>query len=172
MYMDMLERAVKAMRAGKEPNIEQPLADNTDVNLRIPALIPEDYLPDVHSRLVLYKRIAGAETHAALRELQVEMIDRFGLLPEPAKNLLRVTEIKLTAEAMGVSKLEASATGGKIEFGADAEVDPLKIVQLVQSQPSVFSLAGANGLNFKIPMEKAEDRLQRITDLLESLKPQ
>ncbi|MDO3386386.1 transcription-repair coupling factor [Gilvimarinus sp. SDUM040013] len=172
MYMDMLDRAVKAMRAGKEPNIEQPLADNTDVNLRIPALIPEEYLPDVHSRLVLYKRIAGAESHEALRELQVEMIDRFGLLPEPAKNLLRVTEIKLAAEAMGVAKLEASSAGGKIEFGPDTQVDPLKIVQLVQSQPTVFSLAGANGLNFKVPMVETEDRLQRITDLLDSLKSQ
>ncbi|MBU2885137.1 transcription-repair coupling factor [Gilvimarinus agarilyticus] len=170
MYMDMLDRAVKAMRAGKEPNIEHPLADNTDVNLRIPALIPDDYLPDVHTRLVLYKRIAGAENREALRELQVEMIDRFGLLPEPAKNLMRVTELKLMAEAMGVTKLEASASGGKIAFGADIQVDPLKIVQLVQAQPKVFSLAGASGLSFKIPMEEPEERLQRITDLLETLQ--
>ncbi|MCP8898805.1 transcription-repair coupling factor [Gilvimarinus xylanilyticus] len=170
MYMDMLDRAVKAMRAGKQPNIEAPLADNIDVNLRIPALIPDDYLPDVHTRLVLYKRIAGAENAEALRELQVEMIDRFGLLPEPTKNLLRVTELKLRAKTLGVAKLEASASGGKVEFGPDAEIDPLKIVQMVQSQPQVFSLAGANGLSFKIPMPETEDRLQRVTDLLDNLE--
>ncbi|WP_020210387.1 transcription-repair coupling factor [Gilvimarinus chinensis] len=169
MYMDMLDRAVKALRSGKQPNIDAPLADNIDVNLRIPALIPDDYLPDVHTRLVLYKRIAGAETPEALRELQVEMIDRFGLLPEQTKNLLRVTEIKLDAEKLGIAKLEASAGGGKVEFGPDAQIDPLKIVQMVQSQPQVFSLAGANGLNFKVPMPDAEDRLQRVTDLLASL---
>lgn len=169
MYMDMLDRAVKALRSGKQPNIEQPLADNTDVNLRIPALIPSDYLPDVHTRLVLYKRIAGASDTNALKELQVEMIDRFGLLPPAAKNLLNVTEIKIIAESMGVTKLEASATGGKIEFGSDASVDPLKIVQMVQSQPSVFSLAGANELRFKVPMPEAEDRLQRVSDLLANL---
>lgn len=170
MYMDMLDRAVKALRSGKEPNIDHPLDDNIDVNLRVPALIPDSYLPDVHARLVLYKRIAGAETPEALRELQVEMIDRFGLLPEPAKNLLRVTGIKLTAATLGVVKLEASANGGKLEFGAQTSVDPLKIVQMVQGQPGVFSLAGASGLSFKIPMPEAEDRLQRMTDLLETLQ--
>src|SRR5690606_8080884 len=100
LYMEMLDRAVRAMRQGKTPNIEQPLDDHTEVNLRIPALIPDDYLPDVHGRLVMYKRIAGAESAEALRELQVEMIDRFGLLPEPVKNLMQVTEIKLEAAAL------------------------------------------------------------------------
>ncbi|UTF60936.1 transcription-repair coupling factor [Gilvimarinus sp. DA14] len=169
MYMDMLDRAVKALRSGKQPNIDAPLADNIDVNLRIPALIPDDYLPDVHTRLVLYKRIAGADSQEALRELQVEMIDRFGLLPEQTKNLLRVTEIKLAAEKLGIVKLEASAGGGKVEFGPEAPIDPLKIVQMVQSQPQVFSLAGASGLSFRIPMPDAEDRLQRVNDLLASL---
>jgi transcription-repair coupling factor (superfamily II helicase) len=171
LYMDMLERAVKAMRAGKEPNINQPLEDNTDVNLRVPALIPGDYLPDVHARLVMYKRLAGAANSEALRELQVEMIDRFGLLPEPVKNLVQVTDIKLTAAELGIKKLEASATGGKLEFAPDTRVDPYNIVQLVQNQPNVFRLEGANLLKFTLPMEDSEMRLEHIRDLLKMLQP-
>ncbi|WP_041523462.1 transcription-repair coupling factor [Gilvimarinus agarilyticus] len=171
LYMDMLDRAVKAMRAGKEPNINQPLEDNTDVNLRIPALIPDDYLPDVHSRLVMYKRLAGATSTESLRELQVEMIDRFGLLPEPVKNLVQVTQIKLTAAELGIKKLEASATGGKLEFSAETTVDPYNIVQLVQTQPHVFRLEGANLIKFTLPMPDAESRLEHVNDLLRLLKP-
>jgi len=171
LYMDMLDRAVKAMRAGKEPNINQPLDDNTDVNLRIPALIPSDYLPDVHARLVMYKRLAGAADSEALRELQVEMIDRFGLLPEPLKNLVQVTEIKLLAAELGIKKLEAGSNGGKLEFAAETTVDPFNIVQLVQSQPRVFRLEGANLLKFTLPMDDAPSRIERVKDLLQMLKP-
>ena len=105
--MEMLERAVKAIRAGKTPNLDQPLELATEVNLRISALIPDEYLPDVHNRLMLYKRISNAKTADDLRELQVEMIDRFGLLPEPTKNLFAVTDLKLSAEALGITKIDA-----------------------------------------------------------------
>src|SRR5690606_17923002 len=137
LYMDMLDRAVKAIRQGKQPDIDSPHDDVIDVNLRIPALIPSDYLPDVHTRLVMYKRLAGAETTEALRELQVEMIDRFGLLPEQTKNLFRVTQIKIKAQNIGITKLEASARGGRIEFSSETRVDPYTIVQLVQKQPHI-----------------------------------
>ncbi len=169
LYMDMLDRAVRAMRQGKTPNIEQPLDGHTEVNLRIPALIPDDYLPDVHGRLVMYKRIAGAETAEALRELQVEMIDRFGLLPVPVKNLMQVTEIKLEAAALGIAKLEASAAGGRLEFTEDTRVDPLSLVQLVQSQPHIYRLDGASALKFNLPLESAETRVTHIRELLRKL---
>ncbi|MGD8430297.1 MAG: transcription-repair coupling factor, partial [Ectothiorhodospiraceae bacterium] len=93
LYTELLERAVRDLRSGREPALDRPLHHGAEVDLRIPALLPEDYLPDVHSRLVLYKRIANASDRDQLRELQVEMIDRFGLLPEPAKNLFRLTEL-------------------------------------------------------------------------------
>lgn len=102
LYMEMLERAVKAIRKGEQPNLEQPLGGGPEINLRLPALIPEDYLPDVHARLILYKRIANAADEDGLKELQVEMIDRFGLLPEPTKNLVRLTLLKLQAEKLGI----------------------------------------------------------------------
>ncbi|UFH51649.1 transcription-repair coupling factor [Pseudomonas sp. KNUC1026] len=101
LYMEMLERAVKAIQKGEQPNLEQPLGGGPDINLRLPALIPDDYLPDVHARLILYKRIASAADEEGLKDLQVEMIDRFGLLPDPTKNLMRLTLLKLKAEATG-----------------------------------------------------------------------
>lgn len=170
LYMEMLEQAVKSIRQGKQADLENSLRNVTEVNLNIPALIPADYLPDVHGRLVMYKRLASAENKDNLRDLQVEMIDRFGLLPEQTKNLFRVTEIKIQAQAMGIQKLEANSRGGFIEFSSDTKVDPFKIVTLVQSQPRVFKLDGANKLKFSVPMESTEDRLQHIQQLLQNLR--
>lgn len=171
LYMDMLERAIKAIRQGKEPNINAPLETGLEINLRIPALIPADYLPDVHTRLVLYKRLANAESEDALRELQVEMIDRFGLLPEPTKNLVKVTQLKLTAQAIGVAKLEAGESSGRVEFSEETRVDPMTIVQLVQTRPQIYQLAGANQLKFKQDMFDGETRLRVVAELLEHLTP-
>ncbi|GMG88171.1 transcription-repair coupling factor [Biformimicrobium ophioploci] len=172
LYMEMLDRAVKAIRSGKTPNIDDPLESPAiDVNLRIPALIPDDYLPDVHSRLLMYKRIANAESSEALRELQVEMIDRFGLLPEATKNLFRVTEIKLTAGELGISKLEANAERGRMEFADSTQVDPFTIVKLVQAQPGRYQLQGANQLRFELDDDSTPDsRIREVNELLQKLK--
>lgn len=172
LYMDMLDRAVKAIRQGKQADIEQALKESIDINLRIPALIPADYLPDVHLRLVMYKRLANADSDEALRDLQVEMIDRFGLLPEQTKNLFRVTQIKIRADQLGISKLEANSRGGRIEFSGNTQVDPLKIVKLVQTQPRIYKLEGANQIKFALDLESVEKRLQSVVDLLEYLTPQ
>ena len=171
LYMDMLERAIKAIRRGEELDINAPLESAVEINLRIPALIPDDYLPDVHSRLVLYKRLANAESDETLRELQVEMIDRFGLLPEPVKNLFRVTQLKLQAQAIGIDKLEAGGQSGRVEFSEQTQVDPMAIVQLVQTQPQIYQLAGANQLKFKQDMSDTEARLTAATELLTLLTP-
>jgi transcription-repair coupling factor (superfamily II helicase) len=169
LYMDMLDRAVKAIRQGKQADLEKALSEAIEINLRIPALIPADYLPDVHTRLVMYKRLANADSEEALRDLQVEMINRFGMLPEQIKNLFRVTHIKITAETIGITKLEANARGGKIEFSSDTRVDPLKIVKLVQSQPRIYKLEGANQLKFTMDLEATEKRIQTVVDLLDHL---
>jgi len=171
LYMEMLDRAVKAIRKGKIPDPTNEFDGMVDVNLRIPALIPADYLPDVHSRLVMYKRLANADSEEGLRELQVEMIDRFGLLPEQTKNLVRVTQIKLKAQAIGIAKLEAGARSGVIEFSSDTRVEPLTIVKMVQAAPNAYKLEGANKLKFNLSMESAEQRLQQVTSLLDKLMP-
>ncbi|WP_237056041.1 transcription-repair coupling factor [Microbulbifer sediminum] len=170
LYMEMLDQAVKAIREGRTPNIDEPLeSPAVDVNLRVPALIPEDYLPDVHGRLMMYKRIANAGDTQELKELQVEMIDRFGLLPEPVKHLFRTTEIKLRAEQMGIRKLEASAARGRIEFSEETAVDPLTLVKLVQTQPGRYQLQGANQLSFALDEEGPDMRLNQVAGVLEQL---
>ncbi|WP_413662430.1 transcription-repair coupling factor [Microbulbifer sp. CNSA002] len=170
LYMEMLDKAVKAIREGRTPNIDEPLeSPAVDVNLRVAALIPEDYLPDVHGRLIMYKRIANATDGQQLKELQVEMIDRFGLLPESVKHLFRTTEIKLKAENMGIRKLEASAARGRIEFAENTRVDPLTLVKMVQTQPGRYQLAGANQLNFSLDEEGTDRKLQEINEVLEKL---
>ncbi|GAA5317214.1 MAG: transcription-repair coupling factor [Candidatus Pelagadaptatus aseana] len=170
LYMDMLDRAVKALKEGKTPNADAAIDTGIDINLRLPALIPDDFLPDVHARLMMYKRISAADSDTALKELQVEMIDRFGLLPEPCKNLFKVASIKLKAHQMGIKKLEAGQKGGKIEFGSVTEVDPLTIVKMVQTQPQHYRLEGASALKFDLDMDNPESRINNVESLLARLK--
>ena len=166
LYMEMLTRAVNAIRDGKTPNLDRPLREGTEINLHVPALLPEAYLPDVHGRLVLYKRISNAEDETALSDLQAEMIDRFGQLPEPAKTLLRITRLKLTAESLGISRIDLGAEGGKVEFSEDTPIDPGTIVALVQSEPHRYRLRNGNLLAVSETMEKAETRFHKATALL------
>ena len=170
LYMNMLERAVKDIREGKTPNLDQSFRKGVEVNLHLPALIPEAYLRDVHARLVLYKRLANAEDTEQLKELQVEMVDRFGRLPEPCKNLIRVTRLKLRADKLGIRRVDVSEHGGKLEFGAQTQVDPGAIVNLVQQAPATYRLASANQLAIDIEMEKHEHRFQEVEQLLAKLE--
>lgn len=172
LYMEMLDQAVKAIKEGKIPNLDQPVFHGAEVNLRLPALIPDDYLPDVHHRLILYKRIANAKTNDELHELKVEMIDRFGLLPQACKLLFEVTQIRCHAEKMGIKKIEAGPSNGRIEFESDTQVDPLSLVKMVQSEPQNYSLDGAEALKFKADMNEHEKRLNTIKALLKQLSPE
>jgi transcription-repair coupling factor (superfamily II helicase) len=170
LYMDMLDQAVKAIKEGREVDLEAPFDHEVEINLRIPALIPEHYLPDVNLRLNLYKRLASAQDVAALEDLQVEMIDRFGLLPPQIKNLMRQTRIRFKAEQLGIAKIEASAGGGRFEFAKETSVEPLAIVKLVQSQPQRYKLQGANQLQFTEDLELPDERLDFIFSLIQTLE--
>ncbi|MFT4886328.1 MAG: transcription-repair coupling factor (superfamily II helicase) [Pseudohongiellaceae bacterium] len=170
LYTEMLEEAVAAIKSGKSPDIALNQDKTIDINLRIPALIPEDYLPDVHTRLIMYKRLATAKTSDELEDLQVEMIDRFGLLPEPLKRLVRVTALKLRAQKLGIRKVDANVKNGRIEFSPNTSVDPLSLVQLIQHDPMTFKLTGANQLHFIHDCEDHEDKLHFIDQLLDKIK--
>ena len=148
LYTELLERAVRAIREGRQPELERPLDHGAEVDLGIPALIPDDYLPDVHTRLVMYKRIASAESEEDLRELQVEMIDRFGLLPGPVKNLFAVTGLKLQARPIGIRKLEVGEKGGRIQFTEEPNIDFGRVIQLIQTQPGSYRLDPPDRLRF------------------------
>ncbi|MBK9427788.1 MAG: transcription-repair coupling factor [Gammaproteobacteria bacterium] len=171
LYMELLERAVDSLRRGGTAEIDLSARPGAEVNLHIPALIPEAYVPDVHTRLMLYKRLAGAADEAALRELQVEMIDRFGLLPDEVRNLCRVTLLRQRATELGIVKIEAGVEGGLFEFSQSTTVDPLALVHLVQRQPDRYRLRGATTLRFTARAPTADERVQAVEDLLERLTP-
>ena len=141
------------------------------MNLRIPALIPDDYLPDVHNRLMLYKRIASADNQEGLKELQVEMIDRFGLLPEQAKNLMHQSALRIRAEALGITKVDAGKEWAGFEFGSSTPVDPLILVKKVQSSPGDYRLEGANSFRFRLDDASTSGKLDCISDMLGQLTP-
>ncbi|MDP1932134.1 MAG: transcription-repair coupling factor [Gammaproteobacteria bacterium] len=170
LYTEMLDEAVKAIREGRTPNIEASLQNISEVNLRIPALIPEEYLPDIHTRLIMYKRIAGAKNDEEIGELQVEMIDRFGLLPDQTKLLFKLTALRLRAQSMGISKIDANTQTGKLSFSQTTRVDPRSIVQLVQQQPKVYKLSGSTQLHFTHNAAPGDKRIEFINGMLGLLK--
>lgn len=173
LYMEMLNQAVDALRSGKIPDLDSPLEPvNQEVNLHVPTLIPDDYLPDVQARLILYKRIASAKDSAALDALQVEIIDRFGLLPIQLKQLFSVTQVKLLAQSLGIVKLDLGEERGKLEFSKTTRVDPLMIVNLVQQESQTFRLEGSSTLRIQCALETFEQRLAFAHELLERLTPQ
>ncbi|HEX7048229.1 MAG TPA: transcription-repair coupling factor [Gammaproteobacteria bacterium] len=172
LYSELLERAVNALKKGEVPDLDRPLDHGPEIELKIPALLPADYMPDVHMRLVLYKRIASAPDHATLDELQVEMIDRFGLLPEPAKNLFRLAELRLKATPLGIAKIEAGPSGGRLVFTSKPAVDPMAIINLVQRESRTYKLDGQEKLRFVTELEEPEERFEFVRDLLDRLKPE
>ena len=171
LYSDMLARAVAALQRGEEPDLESSLHDGIEIELHLPALIPESYLGDVQSRLTLYKRIASAKDANALRELQVEMIDRFGLLPEMTKNLFEIAGLRQKAETIGISKLDFGPQGGRLEFRENASADPGALIGLVQERSHEFRMDGPQKLRILIREESANQRLQLGRELIGHLMP-
>jgi len=172
LYMQLLDRAVKAIQDGKTPNMDTPLEPiSQEVNLHTSTLIPEDYLPDVHGRLILYKRIANASNSEELSDLYAEMIDRFGNLPQPLRHLFSVTELKLKLEVLGILRLDLGENGGRIEFSPQTRVDPLAVVTLVQRESNIYRLDGATLLRVNRPLKDFEARLSFANELLEQLAP-
>jgi transcription-repair coupling factor (superfamily II helicase) len=169
LYMDLLERAVQALKAGRTPELDRPLDHGAEIDLGIPALLPADYLPDVHTRLVLYKRIASAGSPEELKDLQVEMIDRFGLLPRPAQNLMEITQLKLRVQHYGIKKIEAGPSGGRVLFGPEPKVDPARIIRLVQSAPKEFKLDGGDKLRFLADLTEPSQRIGQVARVLGQL---
>ena len=169
LYTRLLERAVAALRAGRTPVLDRPLDTGTEIDVREPALIPEDYLADVHTRLIMYKRIASAPHEEALEELLVEMIDRFGPAPAAARLLFDLTRLKLRATPLGVRRIEAGANGGRIVFHPEPGVDPGSVIRLVQSEPERFRLDGAERLRFAGELPDADSRVEAVRCLLDSL---
>ncbi|MGI9309442.1 MAG: transcription-repair coupling factor, partial [Gammaproteobacteria bacterium] len=169
LYTELLGRAVTAIRSGATPELDERMHQGPEINLRLPALLPDNYMPDVHLRLTHYKRIANAGTRAVLRDLQVELIDRFGLLPDATKNLFRQTEIKLLATTLGIKKIDAYSAGGYIEFASDTAVNPEYLVQLLQLESGSYTLDAQQRLRFTAEMESVESRFEFVEQLVDDL---
>ncbi|MBO1254920.1 transcription-repair coupling factor [Alteromonas sp. 5E99-2] len=166
LYMDMLEQAVEALKEGKEPSLDDALAQQTDIELRIAALLPEDYIGDVNMRLSLYKKLANCKNQDDIDEFQVECIDRFGLLPDPAKNLVSMAALKIRAKALGIEKIEMHSLGGTLLFSSEMKVNPGFIIQLVQKRNREFKFEGSQKLKWVIKTDDAKARLQKVSALL------
>ena len=169
LYSELLERAVRAIQRGEKFDVHQPVNHGAEVELNVPALIPNTYLPDVHARLRLYKRISNAQTDDELRELQVEMIDRFGLLPQETKNLFEIMRLRQRATELGIRKLEAHAKGGRIVFMPTPKVRPEKIIRLIQTKTKEFKLDGDNKLRFIMEVPQAPERIKAVNQVLDAI---
>jgi len=169
LYLDMLEHAVKALKAGEEPVLDQPLAAATEVELRLPAFLPESFVGDVHVRLSLYKRIAAAAHAEALDELTAELHDRFGALPPAAQNLMRIARLKLTARALGVRRLDLGPQGGSVLFEERSAIDPATVVRLVQKSAREYRLDGPLRLRVSRQLPAESARFEYAAQLLQRL---
>jgi transcription-repair coupling factor (superfamily II helicase) len=166
MYTELLERAVSSLKRGEEPLLDVPLHSGVEIDLDVPSLLPADYIYDVDTRLVLYKRISNAETADDLRELQVELIDRFGLLPEAAKNLFAQTELKIKLSALGVAKIKGNLQAGIIEFTDKPKISTAQLIKLIQFQPDRYQFDGKKTLSFKHECNTIQQQLDFLNNLL------
>jgi transcription-repair coupling factor (superfamily II helicase) len=168
MYLDMLEHAVKALREGRTPDLDRPLAAASEVELHVPALLPADYVPDVHLRLSLYQRMAASDL-AQLRDLAAELVDRFGPLSDPASNLLRLAELRVRARSLGIRRLELGPLGGSVQFEADNKVDTRVVLQLIQKQSRDYRLDGPLKLRISFDLDTPAERFTHAATLLDLL---
>ncbi len=169
LFMEMLERAVKALKEGKIANLEEPLRSGPEVNLHIPALLPDAFMPDVHLRLILYKRISSVADDMDLQDIHAELIDRFGPLPDEVKHLLDITRLKLKAKELGIEKIDMGDTAGTIVFSGDTNVEPIKLIQLIQKEPLSYKLLDSSKLRFYAAPETNEERFTYLHTLLKKI---
>jgi transcription-repair coupling factor (superfamily II helicase) len=169
LYSELLERAVRTLKAGGNIDQDREIANGCEIDLHAPALLPEDYLPDVHLRLMLYKRIAGATSADELLSLKEEIIDRFGNLPLATERLFRAAELKMSAAPLGIKKIDAGPKGARIEFTARPNVDPATLIALLQSAPRRYRLDGPNKLRIVEEMPEPDDRIRVLRAAIDRL---
>ncbi len=168
LYNDMLSAAISSLRQGKEPDMAHPLGVTTEINLHTPALLPNDYCGDIHQRLVIYKRLANCNTQDELDEMHQELIDRFGLLPEPAQTLLDSHRLRILAKPLGISKVDASSEAIQFQFVPNPPIDPLKIITLIQSRRYV-KMAGQDKLRIELKHDDLHQRVLAIRNFFGAL---
>jgi transcription-repair coupling factor (superfamily II helicase) len=169
LYLELLERAVAALRSGKTPELERPLHHGPEIDLHVPSLLPEAYLPDVHARLVLYKRLSAVSTEIELDDLQAETVDRFGLLPDPARHLFRIARLRTAATPLGIERLDVAPAGGSVTFNDATPIDPGALILLVQRSGRTMRFDGPSKLRIAGTWPQGEQRFAAAQGLLDQL---
>ena len=169
LYTEMLKQAVRDLKKGRQPDLDAPLGITTEIKLHSPALLPEDYCPDIHERLVLYKRLAVCETVRQINAIHEELVDRFGLPEQPVKTLIESHHLRLAAKELGIDAIDATSEAVTITFGKHHQIDPTEIILLIQSDRN-YRLAGADKLRFTAQMEDVEMRIKMVKSVLKTLK--
>ena len=169
LYSEMLNQAVRALKAGREPDLDEPLGVTTEVNLHTPALLPDDYCPGVHERLVIYKRLANCETEDALEDLKEELIDRFGLLPPPTESLLAAHQLRIAGKALGVKKIDSAPERTIITFKPKPSFEPIKLIQLIQKDGR-YRLHGQDKVKIERPVPSLNERARMVREFFHALR--
>jgi len=172
LYSELLDRAVKALKQGKVPDPDVPLHSGIEIDMGLPALIPDDYVYDIHQRLMLYKRIASASNQESLDDIRVELIDRFGLLPDTLKNLFSVTEIKLVAQDIGITNIQVVDTGIKLKFNEQPNINHVKLIEMIQTQSSLYHFDGKQTFRILESFDNIEERTKQIYHVINTLGQQ
>lgn len=169
LYSALLDAAIKSLKAGHEPDMQQPLGISAEIRLHVPALLPENYCGDIHERLILYKRMAACDDETELDEIYRELIDRFGLLPDPARALLDSHRLRIEAKTLGITKIDASPDQIQLQFIPDPPIDAAKIIQLLQSGKE-YSLSGPDRLRLELQIPEVSERIVKIRKVIATLK--
>jgi transcription-repair coupling factor (superfamily II helicase) len=165
MYSDMLNHAVKQLKSGTEPDLDAPLGVTTEINLHTPALLPGDYCHDVHERLVIYKRLANCNDEEALDMMQEELIDRFGLLPSAGEALIGCHSLRIAAKPLGIIKVDASDAAIQLQFNPKADIDPLKLINLLQRDKRC-RMNGPEKLRISVELGNLNHRIDLVQEIL------
>lgn len=169
LYSSLLDAAIKSLKAGHEPDMQQPLGVSTEIRLHVPALLPESYCGDIHERLILYKRMAGCSDETELDEIHQELIDRFGLLPDPARALLDSHRLRIEARQLGITRIDAGPDNIQLQFVPEPPIEAIKIIQLIQSSKE-YSLSGPDRLSVRLQIPDVGERVKKIKKLMTLLK--
>jgi transcription-repair coupling factor (superfamily II helicase) len=168
LYIDMLNRAVRSLKAGKEPDLDIQTPTGTEINLHLPALMPESYCANVHQRLVVYKRLANTESEEELQAMQEEIIDRFGSMPDPARTLIESHRLRIACKPLGITRIDASTESIGIQFVPNPPIDPMKIIDLVQSRKDT-RFAGPDRLRIQVATPDLAARIRTVKQVLDGL---
>ena len=169
LYHDLLKRTIQAIKNNTKLDLDDSLIKEIDINIGIACIIPETYLDDVHERLILYKRIASAEDDSELKDLKIEMIDRFGLFPDATNNLFDSTSLRIFSKKIGIEKINITDDKAEITFNEKSTIETSKIINLIQQQPQKYQLKNQNTLVCNVSMDEDASRIKRVKNLINQL---